>query len=223
MNLKRGSVFVLGLVILALLVAGCTSSKPATITTATSPASTQMTGETVTTTAIIVSNTGVAMKGDNVSMYYTLMFENGTEISTNFNTTPLAFTVGSADIIPGFSNAVVGMGLNQKKTVIIPYDQAYGPYRSDLVHVVNRTGPIANQTFTVGQYYSIHRQTDNASSIVRILNVTPSTVTWDENSPLAGQNLTFMVQIVSLTKGTNVNIAGTPVPTTISFPITMTI
>jgi len=176
------------------------------------------------TAVFILPNSFVAMKGDNVSMYYTLMYENGTVISTNMNGTPLAVTVGDPESIPGLSTAIVGMELNQKKTVIIPYYQAYGPYRSDLVRVVNRTGPIANTSFTEGQYYSIHRKTDNAMSRVRILNVTPSTVTWDENHPLAGQNLTFTVQIVSLNKGAGGNVAKTPLQTftpAITVPVTM--
>ena len=101
------------------------------------------------------------------------------------------------------------MGINQKRTVVIPYDQAYGPYRSDLIRVVNRTGLIANTSFIEGQYFTIHRRTDNAISMVRILNITPSTVTWDENHPLAGQNLTFTVQVVSLDKGAGANLVGT--------------
>ena len=51
---------------------------------------------------------------------------------------------------------------------------------------------------------------------IRVLNVTPTTVTVDENSPLAGQNLTITVQLVSLKKGAGGNGAGTtvwPVPT----------
>jgi len=165
------------------------------------------------TPALILPGQVVAMNGDTVSVYYTVTYENGTVIATNMNGTPQELTVGSSDSIPGISDAIVGMGLNQKKTVSIPYDQAYGPYRSDLVRVVNRSGPIANTSFTVGQYVTIHRKTDNATSVVRILNVTPSTVTWDENSPLAGQNLTFTVQVVSVDKGAGGNGVGTTLPT----------
>ena len=165
------------------------------------------------TAVFILSNPVVAMKGDNVSMYYTMMYENGTVISTNFNGTPLEVTVGDPESIQGLSSAIVGMGVNQKKTVTIPYDQAYGPYRSDLIRVVNRTGLIANTSFTEGQYFTIRRKTDNVTSMVRILTITPSTVTWDENHPLAGQNLTFTVQIVSLNKGAGGNVTGTTVPT----------
>ena len=164
----------------------------------------------------ILPNPVVAAKGDTVSVYYTLMLEDGTIFDTNMNSTPLAFTVGSAGIIPGFSNAIAGMKVNQEKTVDIPYDQAYGPYRSDRIRVVNRTGILANQTFTVGEYYTLHSSVDNSNSMIRVLNVTPTTVTVDENSPLAGQNLTFTVQLVSLKKGAGGNGAGTtvwPVPT----------
>jgi peptidylprolyl isomerase len=158
-------------------------------------------------------NPVVAMKGDNVSIYYSMMYENGTVISTNTNGTPLVVTVGDPESIQGLSNAITGMGVNQKKTVVIPYDQAYGPYRSDLIRVVNRTGLLANTSFIEGQYFTVHRKTDNAISMVRILNITPSTVTWDENHPLAGQNLTVTVQVVSLNKGTGANVAGTTVST----------
>ena len=167
----------------------------------------------IAVTAVLLFNPVVAMNGDNVTVYYTLMFENGTVIDTNMNGTPLALTVGGNQIIPGFSNAIVGMRLNQKKTVTIPYDQAYGPYRNDLIRTVNRTGAVANTTFTVGQYYTIHSKTDNTVSTIKILNVTPSTVTWDENSPLAGQNLTFTIQIVSVNKGNGINAAATALPT----------
>jgi len=167
----------------------------------------------VVTVGFIFLNPIVAMTGDNVSVFYTLTFENGTVIDTNMNETPLALTIGSANIIPGFSNAIIGMGVNQKKTVIIPYGQAYGPYRSDLIRTVNRTGAIANTTFIVGQHYTVHSPATNAISTIKILNVTPSTVTWDENHPLAGQNLTFTIQIVSVNKGTGINAVLTNLPT----------
>jgi peptidylprolyl isomerase len=156
-------------------------------------------------------------RGDNVSVYYTMMFENGTVIETNLNGTPQPLTVGSPDLIEGFSEALVGMRLNQKKTMTVPSDKAYGPYRNELVRTVNRTGPLASRNFTVGQYYTVFRKTDNAMSSVRIVNVTDSTVTWDENSLLAGQNLTFSVQVVNITKKSGeamtLNLSSSMVPT----------
>ena len=141
-----------------------------------------------------------AMTGDTVSVYYTGMFANGTVFDTNKNDKPLTFTLGNSSIITGFQDAVTGMVVNEEKTITIPYGQAYGPYRPELVRIVPLIGPLANKTFTKGQYVAITRKSDQAVSVVRILNVTPDTVTWDENNPLAGQNLTYKIKLVSIDK-----------------------
>lgn len=143
----------------------------------------------------------VATKGDTVSVYYTGTFENGTVFESNMNeTTPVEFTLGNSSVIVGFEEAVTGMSLNQQKTVNIPSEKAYGAYNVSLIRTVTRTGPIANTTFVEGQTYYIHDRTTNAVSAVTILNVTPITVTWDENDPLAGQNFTFTIKLVGISR-----------------------
>jgi FKBP-type peptidyl-prolyl cis-trans isomerase 2 len=120
------------------------------------------------------------------------MFGNGTVVESNVNRTPFEFTLGNAsDIPPGFQDAIVGMSVNQSKTVTIPVA---------IIRTVNRTGLLQNITLVEGQLYTIHRKTDNAVSVVKILNVTPTTVTWDENGLLAGQNLTFTIRLVGIHK-----------------------
>jgi peptidylprolyl isomerase len=143
----------------------------------------------------------VATKGDTVSVYYTGTFENGTIFESNMNeTTPVNFTLGNSSVIEGFEEAVTGMSLNQQKTVSIPSEKAYGTYNLSLIRTVIRTGPIANTTFVEGQTYYIHDRTTNAISVVKILNVTPITVTWDANDPLAGQNFTFTIKLVKISR-----------------------
>jgi peptidylprolyl isomerase len=140
----------------------------------------------------------VAMTGDTVSVYYTGMLEDGTVFNSNMNGTPLTFTLGNASVIDGFRDAVIGMAVNDEKTVKIPFENAYGPYRSELVRLVPRMGPLENKSFTVGQYVTITRNTDKAVSVVKILNVTKDTITWDENNPLAGKNLTYVIKLISI-------------------------
>jgi|WetSurMetagenome_2_1015567.scaffolds.fasta_scaffold03896_7 FKBP-type peptidyl-prolyl cis-trans isomerase 2 len=143
----------------------------------------------------------MAMPGDNVSVYYAGTFENGTPFDSNLESpAPLVFTLGNSTIIPGFEEAVTGMTVNQEKTVTIPAAKAYGDYNASLVRTVNRTGPIANTSFTVGEIFSIHDRTTNAYSAVRILKVTPTTVTWDANSPLSGLNFTFRIKLAGITR-----------------------
>jgi peptidylprolyl isomerase len=146
----------------------------------------------------VMFNPLVAKTGDTVAVYYTGTLDDGTVFDTNLHGTPLAFTLGEGAVIPGFEEAVTGMAVNDIKTVKIPPEKAYGLYNSSLVHVLNRSALPANMTPVAGQYYSIRRTTDDSVSVIKIVNVTPTTITWDENHELAGKNLTFTIRLVSI-------------------------
>jgi peptidylprolyl isomerase len=101
-------------------------------------------------------------------------------------------------VIPGFDEAVAGMAVNNVKTVWIPSEKAYGAYNNSLIHTIDRSVFPANVTPVSGHYYAIKKITDGSVSYVKIINVTPSTVTLDENNELAGQNLTFSIRLVAI-------------------------
>jgi peptidylprolyl isomerase len=143
-------------------------------------------------------NPFVAKTGDTVDVFYTGILDDGTVFDTNMNTTPLAFTVGKGMVIPGFDEAVVGMAVNEVKTVRIPSEKAYGSYNNSLIHIMNRSAFPANVTPVAGQYYAIKSITDGTVSYVKIINVTQSTITLDENHELAGQNLTFSIRLAGI-------------------------
>ncbi|MDD1695517.1 MAG: FKBP-type peptidyl-prolyl cis-trans isomerase [Methanoregula sp.] len=143
-----------------------------------------------------------AVTGDPVSVIYTGMFTNGTVFDSNVNGTPINFTIGSHQVIPGFENAIVGMAAGQTKTVNIPVDQAYGPYKPEYIHVINRTGTLATMELIEGGMLTYRDPSTNSMSAVKILNFTKNTVTIDGNSPLAGEPLTFTIQLVSINKNT---------------------
>ena len=56
--------------------------------------------------------------------------------------------------------------------------------------------PVVNMTPVAGQYYSFRRTTNGVVSVIKIINVTPKTISWDENHELAGKNLTFTLRLV---------------------------
>jgi len=140
----------------------------------------------------------VAKAGDTVDVYYTGTLDDGTVFDKNVNGTPLEFVIGRHSVIPGFENAVIGMAVNGEKTVRIPVDQAYGPYRSDLVTVVNRSSFAPDQILIAGEQYQITNPSTGLQRLVKIVNVTSSTVTLDQNPSLAGQNLTFAIKLVKI-------------------------
>ena len=146
----------------------------------------------------VMFNPFVAKTGDTVEVYYTGTLDNGTIFDTNENAAPLTFTLGEGMVIPGFEEAVAGMSANESKTIRIPSEKAYGSYNNSLIHTVNRSAFPANVTPVAGQYYAIKKITDGTINYVKIINVTPSTVTFDENHELAGQNLTFSIRLAGI-------------------------
>lgn len=94
----------------------------------------------------------VASRGDMVWVDYTVRVENGSVYDTTLEQvardagiykstiryTPFNFTLGSADMIDGFNEAVLGMRVGEEKNAIIPPDKAYGAYDPTLVDAIPR-------------------------------------------------------------------------------------
>ena len=74
-----------------------------------------------------VSQKVVVKPNDTVKVHYTAaLASNGQQFESSLNGTPIEFVAGSGMVIPGFDKAVIGMGIGENKTVMIPADQAYG-------------------------------------------------------------------------------------------------
>jgi peptidylprolyl isomerase len=144
-------------------------------------------------------NPSGAKNGDMVTVEYTGSLSDGTVFDSNVNATPLTFIIGEGRVI--FEDGVTGMAQGETKTVKIPVDKAYGPYNNALVHVVNRSTLPANITPELGGVLIITRQPDGALARVKIINITPSTITWDENHELAGKDLVFTIRMIEVQKG----------------------
>lgn len=145
-------------------------------------------------------NPFVAKNGDTVMVYYTGTFENGTVFDSNIGGNPLAFTIGDHAVITGLEEAVIGMAPNSTKTVNISYDKAYGPYRQDLILVLNRSVLPEDIDPVVGHMYSIRRTADGAVAYVRLVGFNESGLTVDQNHLLAGESLTFSIQFIGFGK-----------------------
>ncbi|MBE9514547.1 MAG: peptidylprolyl isomerase [Chloroflexi bacterium] len=141
--------------------------------------------------------TAQAKDGDTVQVHYTLKLEDGTVFDTSIGGDPLQFTIGDGQLIPGFEQAVVGMSPGESKTVEIPADEAYGPYLEELVMVVDRDQLPEDLQPEVGQQLQI-RQPDGQTILVKVIDVSESSVTLDANHPLAGEDLTFDIELVEI-------------------------
>lgn len=139
----------------------------------------------------------VVAAGDNISVYYTGTFTNGTIFDTNVGKQPLQFTAGTGEVISGFDDAVIGMRLNESKTVTIPPNQAYGTINPNLIVQVPLSS-FGNNTVSVGMAVT---QTSNGQQFQgTITAISANTATVDFNPPLAGKTLIFNITVVGITK-----------------------
>jgi peptidylprolyl isomerase len=152
----------------------------------------------------------VVKAGDRVKVSYSVSLPGEDPFESNRNGTPLEFTVGSGAVVKGFDNAVIGMTPGETKTVTIPPEDAYGPYRQDLVNTLD-TGSVRNtlaelnQSGNLGQVnfpgagpVFIWRTQENMTGYLRFSNITAETTTVDENHPLAGKDLIFEITLIEI-------------------------
>jgi FKBP-type peptidyl-prolyl cis-trans isomerase 2 len=140
----------------------------------------------------------VVSAGDTINVSYTGTFANGTVFDTNVGKQPLQFTVGTGQLIKGFDEGVVGMHLNEEKTITIPANEAYGEVNPALFVQVP-TNAFKNQTMQVGMIVGRTANGQQEQGVVSAVNA--SVVTVNFNPPLAGHTLIFTIKVLSIHKG----------------------
>ncbi len=138
-------------------------------------------------------------EGDTIKLNYTLMLDDGTVYYTTAKNAPLHVTLGKGMLLPSFEEALIGMHRGETRFLTIPAEQAYGAYRTDLIQVVERDQFPDGAQPALGQQFDAELL-DGSPTLAVITAVTDTTVTLDANHPLAGQNLNFEINVVSIEK-----------------------
>ena len=134
--------------------------------------------------------------GHNVSVHYRGTFSDGTEFdNSRTRGQTLSFTVVDGNMISGFNDQVLGMSVGDTKTFTLTSEAAYGPRDEQAVQNVPRSAFEPTFEFIVGEI--IRGQTPDGPFVAKILSVQDESVTLDFNHPLAGQDLTFEVELVT--------------------------
>jgi peptidylprolyl isomerase len=138
-----------------------------------------------------------AKKGDEVKVHYHGKLTDGTTFDSSEGRDPLAFTIGSGMVIPGFDKGVTGMIVGEKKTVTIPCDEAYGPKQEELImaFAVAQFPPEINPE--PGMVLNMSND-QNQTFPVTVVEVKDGNVIIDANAPLAGEDLIFDLELVEI-------------------------
>ena len=135
--------------------------------------------------------------GDTVKVHYTGKLSDGTVFDSSVGQDPLQFQTGKGEVIPGFDEAVLGMNPGETKSTHIAPNDAYGPYREEMVMQIERTQLPPHLNPEVGQQLQ-SVQADGQTVRFLVTEVTESSVTLDANHPLAGEELTFEIELIEI-------------------------
>jgi peptidylprolyl isomerase len=159
---------------------------------------------TLLITSVLIAGCGeeqVAKAGDTVSVHYVGTLDDGSVFdSSRDRGEPLEFTVGGGEMISGFDNAVRGMKVGEIKTVTLPPEEAYGYPSDDLLLKFNRDELPEGTEPEVGQLITLSVQ---GGGYVQkpIIEVTDTYIIVDANYELAGETLTFEIELLSIQSG----------------------
>ena len=138
-----------------------------------------------------------AKNGDTVNIHYTGTLADGSVFDSSEGRDPLEFEVGSGMIIDGLDNAIPGMTVGEKKIVKIPSDEAYGDVNPDARQGIPRDQFPNSIPMEVGTQLQMQGPDGNAI-MVSIAEVGEVEIILDANHALAGKELTFDFEIVSI-------------------------
>jgi peptidylprolyl isomerase len=138
-----------------------------------------------------------AKSGDTVRIHYTGTLDDGSEFDSSAGRDPLEFSLGGGQVIPGFDSAVDGMTVGEKITVTIAADQAYGERHEQLVQDVPKSALPDEIEPAVGMQLQSRSPEGQVMNLV-VTGVAEESITLDGNHPLAGQALTFAIELVEI-------------------------
>jgi peptidylprolyl isomerase len=155
-----------------------------------------------------------AKKGDRVAINFTGTLEDGTVFDTTFadddcssdecgtddcgcETGPMELIIGEEEFFPLVEEALIGMAPGEKKTVVIPSEEAFGEYDEEQVFSIKRSEVPDHIHPEEGQELELTGE-DDESVIVTVVEVTGEEITLDANHPLAGEDLSFEVELVEI-------------------------
>ena len=181
---------------LGIVAAACSSSnESATVAPTTTEASVTETTQPEPAPAASGKSSDLAAEdGDTVEVHYVGTLDDGSQFdSSRDRGTPFSFTVGTGQVISGFDTAVRGAQVGDTNTVRMEAADAYGEWSEE--NVLELPYDPSQGEVTVGDTVTL-----SSGQPAVILEVSPDTVKLDANHALAGEALTFEIEVLGVTR-----------------------
>lgn len=131
-----------------------------------------------------------------LTLNYRIALPSGQPLVSTFESSPATLKLGVGEMLPALERVLLGLPVGPLQTFELGAEQAFGPYREELLERVRRqhmpddvVEPMSVMEFTApdgSRYSGLVREIDDESALI------------DFNHPLAGKSIRFDVQIISI-------------------------
>ena len=135
-----------------------------------------------------------------VSFHYTLTNQDGEQLESSRDKQAMSYLHGARNIIPGLESAMTGREVGDEFQVTVEPAQAYGERNPERVQRIPSKHFGDTRRLVPGQIVSL--QTKQGPIQATVVKVGRFNVDVDTNHPLAGQTLTFDVEITDIRDAT---------------------
>ena len=135
--------------------------------------------------------------GHYISVEYTGTLGNGEVFDSSKGRQPLEIHMGAGELIKGFESQLMGMALNEKKVFTLSPEDAYGQRNNDMMQSIPRSEVPSDMDVEVGMIVGLVTPEGNRVP-ARVVRLDDEQLTMDLNHPLAGESLTFEIEVVGI-------------------------
>ena len=116
--------------------------------------------------------------------------------STKVNNKPAKIIMGDASISPAFEQQLLGLSVGDSKEFTLSAADAFGESNPDNIHYMDISKFSIDAPAKVGNIITFSQPGGELPGIIK--EVSGSSVTVDFNHPLAGQAVTFLIDVVEI-------------------------
>ena len=131
-----------------------------------------------------------------VHIHYTLTNVNGDLLDKSPEDEPLAYLHGAGNIITGLESALLGLTAGDEADVEVAPEHGYGERDESLLQDVPQGAFDGVETIEPGMRFQA--ESEQGMRVIEVVAVDGDVVTVDGNHPLAGETLSFKVQVVQV-------------------------
>lgn len=138
-----------------------------------------------------------AKTGDRIKVHYIGIKEDGSEFDNTYEKEPLEIILGGGMSIRGFEMGIVGMVVGEIREFEITRELGFGARKDEYIEKVNKNDMPSNIKLEIGTLLQVPH-IDGSSILAKIIEVDDECVTLDLNHPLAGEKITFKVELLEI-------------------------